>query len=104
MLFLPIRLHDVVAGRLCTCEQCSEFVMALSAIERGDQRLHNANRAVISASIAPGFEVVSFIDVPVAELRGLVLVEAGMYTQGDLGVLPGIGASAIGRGIVNWDY
>ncbi len=46
----------------------------MRVIQRRDQRLNHAERAVESARISPGFEVVRFGDVPVAKFGGLVKV------------------------------
>src|SRR5690242_6340749 len=50
----------------------------MRAVERRDERLNDADGAVISAGIAPGFEVVRFGNVPVAILRSLVEMRADM--------------------------
>jgi hypothetical protein len=64
-------------------------VRGLSFVERRDQRLHDRDRAVVGASVAPGLERVSRRNVPVAELGGLVVVEGPVDAQADLGeVLP----------------
>ena len=60
---------------------------ALAVVKRSDQRLNDTDRAVIGAGIAPGFELVRLIDVPLAEFRGFVLVEPEVHTQRDLAVL-----------------
>ena len=45
-------------------------------VERRDQRLNHAKRAVKCARISPGFKVVRFGDVPVAEFGGFVKMRA----------------------------
>ena len=54
-------------------------------VERRDQGLNHAERAVESARIAPGFEVMGFSNVPVAKFRSFVKM------RGDVdGVLDGL--------------
>src|SRR6267143_2474751 len=48
----------------------------MRVIERRDQRLNHAQGTVESASVAPGFEVMRFGDVPVAKFRSLVKMRA----------------------------
>ena len=54
---------------------------ALVLIERFDQRLHDGDCTVEGARIAPGFEVMSFGNMPMTEFGGLVFVLAEMYAQ-----------------------
>src|SRR5438105_14736232 len=56
----------------------------MRAIERGDQGLHDAHRAVECAHISPGFQVMRFGDVPVAILRGFVKMRATVNERFDL--------------------
>ncbi len=77
-----------------------QFVRALAVVQRGNQRLHDAHRAVVSAGVAPGLEIVGLVHVPLAEFRGLVLVETEVHPQRNVGVLERIGESEVGGRIV----
>src|SRR2546421_1846853 len=57
----------------------------MGVIERRDQRLNHAEGTVESARIAPGFQVVRFGDVPVAEFGSLVKMRADVN-----GILDGL--------------
>ena len=48
----------------------------LAAIKRGDQRLGNRCGPVKGARVAPGFEVMGFGQMPMAQARRLVLIKA----------------------------
>ena len=74
---------------------------ALAAVERRNQRLNDADRSVVGASIAPGFEFVRLIDVPLAKFGGFVLIKAEMHAQRNFTVLQGVGKVEIGRRIVS---
>ena len=50
-------------------------------IERGDQRLHDADSAVVGASITPGFQKMSLRDMPMAEFRSFIVVETAVNPQ-----------------------
>ena len=56
LLFLPVLLHQIVAcqARL-SGKNRDDFVRRLAAIKWFDQRLHDADRPVVSAGIAPRF-------------------------------------------------
>ena len=85
LLLLPVRARRVVSGGVGLArEQRDEFVRALAVIQRSNQRLNDADCAVVCAGIAPGFELVRLVDVPVAEFGGLVLVEAVVHAQRNL--------------------
>src|SRR5581483_2971240 len=69
MFRLPVVLNDLVAGWLVLpSDVTQELDSTLAVIKRSNQRLHDADRAVISARIPPGLEVVGFRNMPVAEL------------------------------------
>ena len=48
----------------------------LALVERRDEWLDDGNRTIEGARVRPGFEVVRFGNVPVAEFRSLVFVIA----------------------------
>src|ERR1039458_10785074 len=73
----------------------------LARIKRRDQGLNQTHRAVIGAAIAPRLEIVRLVDVPVTKLRGLVLVEAEVNTQGNVGILQRVGKAEIYGRVVN---
>ena len=84
VLFLPVGLNEIVSG--CggvSGEDGDDFVGALAVVERLDQRLNDADGAVVGAGIAPGFEIVSFGNVPLAEFAGLVAMGAEINFRGD---------------------
>ena len=75
----PILADQVITGAVWLVTKGGEhLVRCLSAIQRRNQRLHDGNRAVKSASVAPRLQVVCFIDMPVRERRGFVVVETVM--------------------------
>ena len=62
MLRLPVILDDLMPGGVgLSGEQRDQLVRALAVVERRNQRLHDADRTVVGARIAPGFEVVRFV-------------------------------------------
>ena len=70
VLLLPVGTDQIVSrGIGLPGEQCDKFMGALAVVERSDQRLNDTDRAVIGAGIAPGFELMRLIDVPLAEFR-----------------------------------
>ena len=59
VLLLPVGADEIVSGGVGLAgEQRDEFDRALAVIERRDQRLDDADGAVVGAGIAPGFEFV----------------------------------------------
>ena len=80
----PVLADEVVTRTLAFGQRRQHFVRRLAAVERRDQRLHDAHRAVVGAHVAPRFEEVRFRNVPVTERRGLVLVETEVRAHGDL--------------------
>ena len=50
-------------------------------IERGDERLNDGHRAVVAACVAPRFQEVRFRNVPVAQLRRLIVIQTEMYAK-----------------------
>ncbi len=80
---LPVGAEDVGARlpRLLGHERADHLVGRPSAVERRDQRLNDGDDAVGRARVAPRFQVVRGRDVPLAERRGLVPVQAVMDRQ-----------------------
>ena len=59
VLLLPVGANEIVAGRVgLTGEQRDEFDGALAVVKRRNQRLNDADGAVVGARVAPGFEFV----------------------------------------------
>src|SRR5215510_13962172 len=56
----------------------------LAFVERRDQRLDDRHRAVVSARVAPRLQVMRFGNMPVTELRRLVVKQAEVNTRLDL--------------------
>ena len=101
VLLLPVSASQVVSGGVGLAgEQRDEFQCALAVVERSDQRLDDADGAVVGAGIAPGFEFVSRIDVPLAEFGGFVLIEAVVNAQRNFAALQCVGEIQIGGRIV----
>ena len=77
--------HDVVAApRLAFAEHGKDLDRTAAVEQRLDQRLHDAHGGVERTGVAPRFKVVRPREVPVAMLRGLVLVQAQVGRVGDL--------------------
>ena len=101
VLLLPVGLHDFVAARCRPAgEHGDQFVRALAVVERRDQRLHDAHRAVVGAGIAPGLQIVRFVHVPLAEFRGFVLIKPEMHAERNARTLERVGEAKIGGRIV----
>jgi hypothetical protein len=76
-LTAPVLAHDVVPGPLrAVAHRREELVRGLAAVERRDQRLDDRGGAVVGARVAPGFEEMRFRDLPLAQRRRLIVVEA----------------------------
>ena len=79
---VPEPADDVVSRSLWTvAEGRHQFVRGLPAVERRDERLDDRRRAVMSARVAPRFEEVRLGNVPVAQCRCLVFVQAEVHAQ-----------------------
>ena len=77
MLRGPVALDDLVTAALRLIgEHLQNLDGGARRIQRLDQRLLNGDRAVEGARIAPGFQVVRLRQVPLADLGGLVVVQA----------------------------
>src|SRR5580658_4034651 len=88
VLLLPVGARQIVTGGVgLSVEQRDKLDGALTVIKRSDQRLDDADRAVVGASIAPRFEFMRGIDVPLAEFRGFVLIKAVVNAQRDFAAL-----------------
>src|SRR5207248_6950597 len=79
---LPELANEVVARPLRPVAHRGEhFVRALAAVERGDQRLDDRRCAVVRARVAPRLQEMRFRNLPVAQLRRLVVVQAQMRAK-----------------------
>ncbi len=84
MLFLPVALHQIVACDAGLAgKDRNDFVRALPAIKRLDQRLNNTDRPVVSARIAPRLKIMRLGNMPLAKFSGLVSMRAQKYFQTD---------------------
>ena len=102
VLLLPVGANQIVPGRIgLTGKQRHKFDCALAVVKRRDQRLNDAGRAVVGAGVAPGFEFVRRIDMPLAKLGGFVLIEAIVHAQRNLAARHSVGKVKIGGRIVN---
>ena len=87
---LPCFAHRVVWTHHRIVEQRLEDVMRrASAIQRIDHRLHDGNRAVVSARVGPGFEIVRGGNVPMRLLPRFVVVRTKVGY--DVGLVEGVG-------------
>ena len=74
----PVVVNKVVIGSRLVAQNEREICCGgLAVVQRADQRLDDRDRPVVSADIAPGFEVMRFRDDPVAALGGLVFRRSG---------------------------
>src|SRR2546430_4305414 len=83
-------------ARLVT-ECCKRFTRGVRVVQRRNERLNHAESAIEGARIAPGFEVVRFGDMPIAEFGGLVKVRADVDSVLDGLTLPLFVKSQLGR-------
>ena len=80
-LRVPILPNALVARLLrLVRESGHQFMSRLATIQRRDQGLQDGYSAVIGPSISPGFKEVSLRDVPVTQLRRLIVVETQVDT------------------------
>src|SRR5271167_2003189 len=103
VLLLPVSASQVVSGGVgLSGEQRDKFQSALAVIKRSDQRLDDADRAVVGAGIAPSFQLVCLVNMPLAEFGSLVLIEAVVHAQRNLAALQGLGKIQIRGSVVGW--
>src|SRR5215472_3045333 len=82
---LPIAAYKLVPGKLALPGNGGqEFMRRLAVVKRRNEGLNNGGCPIVSASIAPGFQVMRLGDVPVADRRGFVFVVAKMKPRVDL--------------------
>src|SRR5947208_14693888 len=75
-LLFPVIPHDVVARSPRLARQSrNNFMRGATAVQWRNQRLNDRYRAVVSAHVAPGFQIVPLRDVPMTQGRGLVFVQ-----------------------------
>ena len=75
MLLLPVGLNNVVpTGARLTTQQRNDFMRAFAIVKRSNQRLHDTHSTVVSAAIAPSFQIVRAVHMPLAKLGGFVLI------------------------------
>ena len=102
VLLLPVGADEIVTcGVGLAVEQGDKFERALAVIKGCDQRLDDASRAVIGAGVAPSFELVRRVHMPLAEFGGFVLIQAVMDAQGNVTVLKSVGEVEIGGRVVD---
>src|SRR5436853_545254 len=78
----PVRPDDVVRRLIEAAEQRADDLGGMpSVVQRRDQRLLDRYRAVVRAAVAPRLEVMRLGDVPVHELRGLVVVGREVHAK-----------------------
>src|ERR1700688_562302 len=103
VLLLPVRAYEVIARCVgLTRKQCNKFHRALAVIQRGNQRLNDTDRAVVSASIAPSLEFVCLVDVPLTELGGFVLIKTKVDAERNLAVFQDVRKIEIGWRVIGW--
>src|SRR5258708_19698012 len=97
VLRLPVVLDNLKPRSVrLPVEQRNQFMRALAVVERGNQRLDNAHRTVVGASVAPLLQIVGLGDVPVAKFAGLVVVQTKVYAHWNIAVLERIGEGELG--------
>ena len=102
MLLLPVGADQVVAsGIRLAGKKSGQLQRAASRVKWLNQRLNNRDGAVIGARITPRFQVVRFVDVPVAKLCRLVIVQTEMDAKRDVGIFERIGKTQIGRRVIS---
>ena len=85
LLGTPEVAHDVVAGALWTIAHGRQkLVRRLAAVQRRDERLHDRRGPVEGARVAPALEKMRLGDVPLAQRRRLVVVQAQLNTERDV--------------------
>ncbi len=93
--------NDVVRPLVLVArEERQNFRGRPSAIKRLYQRLLDRRRAIESACVAPGFQIVRLRQVPLCENAGLVPLHAQVNGRRDL--LDSRAEGEIGRSIVSW--
>src|SRR5579875_18624 len=70
-------------------EQGQQFISRFAVIERRNQRLNGAHRAIVSACIPPAFQIMSSGDVPVAKHRSFILIKPEIDSLLDFGEIFG---------------
>ena len=84
----PVGLDEIVGAPLRLIgEHLEDLDGGAPVIQRLDERLLDGHGAVEGAGIAPGFEVMGLGKVPLAQLGGLVVVEAEVHADAGLGDL-----------------
>ena len=102
VLLLPKGAHYIVTIDLSLAgEQRDKFNCALAVVKRRNQRLDDARRAVVGASVTPGFEFVRRVDVPLAKLGGFVLIESVMNAKRNFAARHRVGKVKIGGRVVD---
>ena len=77
---LPCLADEIVRRDVQTTRQGQQhFVHRARVVKRFDERLHDAQRAVEGAGVAPALQEMRFRDVPLAQLGGLVGVQAEVH-------------------------
>src|SRR5579862_3945478 len=72
----------------------------MTIVQRSDEGLNDADRAVESPGVAPRFQIVRSGRVPVAKLSSLILMGSGMNAHP--GLLHGRGEVEVGKRVVDW--
>src|SRR5438270_4583098 len=66
-----------------------------------NQRLHNADSSVIGARVAPRFEIMRLVQMPVAKLGCFVMVQAKVNSQWSVAVLQSVFKSEVRGSVVH---
>ncbi len=85
---LPMRLQQVRAACGAASVSSDRISAACGPRTAGDRRLHEADRAVDRAGVAPGFQRMRQRQVPVASQRGLVVIAARRGSSASPGAAP----------------
>src|SRR2546422_4811 len=79
----PIGACDRVAGTFRLIDENGKNLgSCLAVMQRSDERLNDRHGAVMGTNVAPGFEEVSFRNMPMAQGTRLVVIEPEVDAKG----------------------
>ena len=75
---------------------------ALTVIKRSNQWLDDTHRAIVSTAIAPSFQIMRIIHMPLTELSGFILIEPMVNANRNIRIFQRISETKIRRRIIGW--